>query len=46
VYVPLPEPEARRRLVDVLIKNENHILTGADLEEIGQLSEGAKDLLT
>ena len=40
LYVPLPEVAARRSIVARLLAREEHELTAAQLDQIGQLTQG------
>ncbi len=40
LYIPLPEPAARRGLTKHLLRDQQHLLSEADLDRITQLSEG------
>jgi SpoVK/Ycf46/Vps4 family AAA+-type ATPase len=40
IYVPLPEPIARKRLIENLIKKENHALDGGDLDSLANVTTG------
>ncbi|KAH9410629.1 AAA ATPase [Ordospora pajunii] len=40
IYVPLPEPLGRRKMVEHLIREYNNILGDADMDKIAQITEG------
>ncbi|XP_033608569.1 fidgetin-like protein 1 isoform X2 [Cryptotermes secundus] len=40
LYIPLPELEARRQIVERLMSNENHCLTEPEVNEISMLTAG------
>ena len=40
LYIPLPEVAARRSIVARLLAREEHELTAAQLDQIGQLTQG------
>jgi len=40
VYINLPEPEARSKIFKIHLGNTPHTLTGADFEELGNLTDG------
>lgn len=40
LYIPLPETEARRQLVQQLMHSEKHVLTMGDIKEIANLTDG------
>ena len=40
LYIPLPEVAARRSIVTRLLAREEHELTAAQLDQIGQLTQG------
>ena len=40
LYIPLPDAEARKTIVKMLLKNQQHNLNGKDIDEICRLTEG------
>jgi len=40
LYIPLPELEARKRIITNLLGKEKHKLTHAEIEEVSRLTEG------
>ncbi|KAI0219255.1 Fidgetin-like protein 1 [Massospora cicadina] len=40
VYIALPEPQGRRKIITNLLRSQNHSLTEADLDEIARLTHG------
>jgi len=40
IYVPLPEKQTRRRLLDILTLEERHSLTNEDMDVVATLTEG------
>ena len=40
LYIPLPEVAARRSIVARLLAREEHELTAAQLDQVGQLTQG------
>jgi SpoVK/Ycf46/Vps4 family AAA+-type ATPase len=40
LYIPLPNPDARRQLLDIVLRREKHSLTAADLDRVVLRSEG------
>ena len=40
LYIPLPEGEARRRIIQNLLAKERHCLTEKEMEEVVEKTEG------
>lgn len=40
IYVPLPDEAARRRMIELSLKNIAHTLTASDLDDLARLTQG------